>query len=1356
MLHQSATPPRIPAIRLSTYIYGRRCVDTTDAASLDSARVGLPRCGLRPRLQRFPSLRRPRRRREVARQRLRRDCNGRDGRAPEHGGGVSTRTLSIILHGHEWPDPSWTQALRAVLAVPPGAGPGSVIEVLEAREESTRAIGAAAAINRAAAAAAGDLLLIVEAGCSWDKRLLAELGTAVWHADVLAVGVPGRSSRPGTAPSEAWRTTWNDAWIPGALSAQTDLMSLVREAGTVTLDEWSIQLVISRPRLWAIRRSTFRALGELDSAFWSVAPIEDLAMRASARGVPVHLFEAPPAADSPHDAWPLRAPVRQLLALRNALLSAARGRDPQSAGRVFGVIASLGFADAWRSAQIPPEALRFGGSWGTPPGALSRRLSKGQPAEGLWPAHPAASVLPVLALDSFLDELVARLNHPSHVRQVQTAATPDQAAGPERVASTRDSGSTAPSAHESQSLAQQPPQPTVDRGDGSLPFTSVTVASGPFVSVIVVNWNGREHLETCFASLLASDYPSERIEFLLVDNGSTDASADLVSGRFPAVRIVRLAENRGFTGGNRAGVEAARGDVLVFFNNDMRVASDAIRLLVSSLDADRPCAAAEVRSWNGRRIDFVRGSMNFEAHGFQDHYGEAWRADRATSDETFFPNGGAFAITRDAYERAGGFDGQFFAYYDDVDLGYGVRLNGGRIRVVHEARVFHRHGATSRRYPSGQKRFLMERNAIWTALKRYEPATLDRTFGAILLLAARRIAQETVLHRRTRWVETLAPFSSRCRARAMVAPDVLPSLLYDQASSPASARTIMPEDRDGAVVASMPVESLAAVGEALRGLPEIAEKRREIQRRRIVSDRAVFTAMGRPLAYGSPLSSYQVAHDAVVETLRLAEVFRSRPRLLIITHEPLRRLVSGPGVRVLELGRALARSVSVTIATPAEPEIESPPCPIVGYAADRPATLRRLAEQADVLLVQGFTLTQFPFLTGLHVPIAVDLYCPFSIEYLEMKTAEARARGADGPDIDAQLEAVSVIEVQNAQLRHGDFFICASERQRDFWLGALHTAGRINAQTYAADPSLRNAIDVVPFGVPQQDFEEAAAVARKGRGALKGVRPGIGVNDRVLFWGGSLLDWQDPLTLIRAVARLTATRADAKLFFAGTRHPNPQIPKMQMVEASETLARDLGLLDKTVFFNDWIPYEERAAYLKESDIGLSTHRFHLETHLSFRTRILDYIWAGLPILCTEGDYFADLVTSRGLGLVVPPGNDEALARAIARLLDDTALHEDCRAALRSVRDEFRWARVAEPLRRFAITPQFAADHEPAIRAIREKLRRSFATSKWIKRTALRLGVSEAGFEQIKSAPPVRIAIHVRNRLALARAGRPRA
>ena len=105
----------------------------------------------------------------------------------------------------------------------------------------------------------------------------------------------------------------------------------------------------------------------------------------------------------------------------------------------------------------------------------------------------------------------------------------------------------------------------------------------------------------------------------------------------------------------------------------------------------------------------------------------------------------------------------------------------------------------------------------------------------------------------------------------------------------------------------------------------------------------------------------------------------------------------------------------------------------------------------------------------------------------------------------------------------------------------------------------------------------------------------------------------------------------------GLIHPNAGvIPAMSMAQEAKNLAYTFGLINKSVFFNEtWIPYDERENYLLEADMGVSTHFEHLETRYSFRTRLLDYIWAGLPIVATKGDTFGELIEKHHLGEPCP-------------------------------------------------------------------------------------------------------------------------
>src|SRR5579859_1203458 len=147
----------------------------------------------------------------------------------------------------------------------------------------------------------------------------------------------------------------------------------------------------------------------------------------------------------------------------------------------------------------------------------------------------------------------------------------------------------------------------------------------PKVSVVVLNYNGLRHLEDCFRSLGALDYPAGQLELLVVDNGSTDESIAYLAERFPQVRIHALATNLGFAAGNNAGAAAAPGEYLAFHNNDTPAGPAWLRPMVTSVldDADRGvvCTGAKMLDWDGRLLDFVGGVMNFHAFGYQLSHG---------------------------------------------------------------------------------------------------------------------------------------------------------------------------------------------------------------------------------------------------------------------------------------------------------------------------------------------------------------------------------------------------------------------------------------------------------------------------------------------------------------------------------------------------------------------------------------------------------------------------------------------------------------------------------------------------------------------------------------------------------------
>ena len=376
--------------------------------------------------------------------------------------------------------------------------------------------------------------------------------------------------------------------------------------------------------------------------------------------------------------------------------------------------------------------------------------------------------------------------------------------------------------------------------------------------------------------------------------------------------------------------------------------------------------------------------------------------------------------------------------------------------------------------------------------------------------------------------------------------------------------------------------------------------------------------------------------------------------------------MAGPAICYWELARELAKHFEVTLAVPGTTDLQAEGFTLVETTPRDSRRLTELALRADAVVAQKLPLRTAARLGRSSVRTIYDFYAPVMIEALALF---GRGQGVTTRDA---LNARHGALAQQAALATGDGFICASEQQRDLWLGALGAAGRLDPERYRADPTFRSLIDVVPFGIDPQ-------LPRPER-VLKGVVPGIGVDDRVLLWGGGIWNWFDPLTVIRAVAELAERRPDVRLYFLGTQHPNPEIEEMSMTGRAFELADELGVRDRLVFFNEgWVPYDRRGAYLLEADLGVSAHFDDIETRFAFRTRLLDCLWAGLPIVATRGDALSELVRTQSLGRVVDFGDVKGWVRALDELLSDDAALAEVRANVEGARRDHEWPVVAEGL-----------------------------------------------------------------------------
>lgn len=387
--------------------------------------------------------------------------------------------------------------------------------------------------------------------------------------------------------------------------------------------------------------------------------------------------------------------------------------------------------------------------------------------------------------------------------------------------------------------------------------------------------------------------------------------------------------------------------------------------------------------------------------------------------------------------------------------------------------------------------------------------------------------------------------------------------------------------------------------------------------------------------------------------------------------------MAGPGIRAWEIASQLAEHCEVTLVAPGAQIAAAAPFRLVSLEAS-PETVANVVRDSSCVLIQGLLLEAMPWLASLSVPLVVDLYDPFNLENLELF--------AELPDQQRRTRSTHDLGVIRRQLLAGDFFICATERQRDFWLGMLAAVGRVGPSWYQVDPTFRALIDVVPFGMAGQPPEHT-------RRALKGVYPGIESDDRVILWGGGLWRWLDPFTLLHAVAQLRAKWPNLKVFFMGVRRPEPRPSRDGLLGEVRDLARKLGLLGNGVIFNDWAPYAERHNFLLEADIGVCLSPQHIEARFAFRTRILDYIWAELPTICTEGDAAAEIVERYGLGATTAPGDVDAVRDALDLLLSEPDARRRRHEAFMAAAGALSWSRAVQPLLRFALNPRCAPDRD---------------------------------------------------------------
>jgi GT2 family glycosyltransferase len=267
------------------------------------------------------------------------------------------------------------------------------------------------------------------------------------------------------------------------------------------------------------------------------------------------------------------------------------------------------------------------------------------------------------------------------------------------------------------------------------------------VAVVIVNWNGMPQLPACLLALARQEYPD--LEIIVVDNGSQDGSVAFIAANYPSVRILQNHTNTGFAAACNQGIQATAAEFVALLNNDTVVHPGWISAMVARM------ADPGVGMCACKLLLMTHGSQMIDSLGVAvDRLGYAWGiaggqpdapALVPSSEQLLGPSGGAGLYRRRMLAELGGFDADFFAYLEDVDLAWRAQWAGWRCAYAPDAIVYHLHSATSTRIP-GLKSRLLARNRIWMvaknypagALLRYLPLFIVFEIGALLYVARQR------------------------------------------------------------------------------------------------------------------------------------------------------------------------------------------------------------------------------------------------------------------------------------------------------------------------------------------------------------------------------------------------------------------------------------------------------------------------------------------------------------------------------------------------------------------------------------------------------------------------------------------
>jgi GT2 family glycosyltransferase len=867
---------------------------------------------------------------------------------------------------------------------------------------------------------------------------------------------------------------------------------------------------------------------------------------------------------------------------------------------------------------------------------------------------------------------------------------------------------------------------------------------GPLVSIVILNYNGEVHLRECFDSIQSQTY--QNLETILVDNASKDHSVDLLQNEYPWVNLIRLEKNMGFTVGNNIGIKKAKGEYILVLNNDtiLDCHSVAEAMMPFSNDKRVGAVALKIRLYPLTRfLNSIGNSLRDHGWGSDNYFGQLDLGQHDHHYEVFSACFAAVLLDRKAIEEVGLLHPNYFIYYEDVDWCFRARRLGWKVVSAPQAIVYHKFGLnytyichednkgttpqtmTHQKFGSSSdggltpfklrlvlvnrmrfalrnlqfktgrrwiKHFLKEdfiNFLYYLKTRKYRNVLIyTKAYGRLILLFPKEVFKRLInslTHRNNYLQDREILRFSLTKEESLLDPEGIP--LFDVPTLKENYLHLRPDVIELPRYHFNTSQRKTSFYNRLSGLHIFYFYGRAEKGISFIINGEKFYVKGGGHYDRIPIALLNL-HDfqkndiewidgekrfpASIDKIRIKQIKENRmKKVLVISDDSVGTNMTERGIRAWELAKTLSKEFHVTLLAPdLGGEVPKGDFPISLYALNQDEGVREKERENDFIIVQGFVLDKFPFLKDTERILILDLFIPRIIENLFTHKLGEKS-------IDNRMQIhYRDLQVMLTELKWGDFFICADERQRDLLIDMLTSIQRVNPLKIESDSKLNNLIGIVPLGIPED-------LPTRSKRLLKGVIDGIDEEDFVLIWGGGISNQCNMETLIQAMREVSKGEQKIKLFFLGSGHPNPSRPDKELYHQTLNLTKDLGLLDKTIFFQrDWVPYEDRAHYLLEADCGVSTQRTHIENRFSFGTRIRDYIWCGLPVILTESDFLSERIRENGGGIIVPERNPGVLAGAILKMYRDRPFRKRCSEAMKKMGEAYRWSEVAKPLIEF--------------------------------------------------------------------------